>query len=108
MKALPKETVELIREAIKNEQSGMDIARRFGISKSTVSRIAGGSRHGRRLSKSEKADIRLARFNGECLKVIAARHGIAMSTASRICNEFKIATLMHGGVRNAAEAARPA
>lgn len=107
MKPLASNIVDAIRQALDTGQQGIDIARRFGVSKSTVSRIAGGSRHGRRIPRSEKADIRLARHQGQPLKLIAARHGIAMSTVSRICNEHKATTLTHGGVGDATTEQRP-
>jgi len=87
MRQLDPETVKCIREALSNGETGISIARRMGISKSTVSRIRTGQRHDKRLTKEQRAAIRLMIHQGAQRKVAAIRYEVSETTVRRICKE---------------------
>ena len=87
MRHFEPEVVEQIRDALARGETGISIARRLGISKSSVSRIRTGQRHGKRLSREQRAHIRLLVSEGMQQKVAALRFGICEATVSKICRE---------------------
>jgi predicted DNA-binding protein (UPF0251 family) len=87
MKALEPEVIEAIRTSLDRGETGISIARRLGISKSAVSRIRTGNRHGGRLSRTQRAEIRLLVQQGMQQKAAALRYEVSEATISRICKE---------------------
>lgn len=87
MKALEPEVIDAIRTSLDRGETGISIARRLGISKSAVSRIRTGHRHGGRLSRTQRAEIRMFVQQGMQQKAAALQYGVSEATISRICKE---------------------
>lgn len=87
MRHFEPEVVQNIRAALDRGETGISIARRMGISKSAVSRIRTGQRHGTRLSREQRARIRQLVSEGMQQKVAALRFGICEATVSKIVRE---------------------
>jgi len=97
MKSLDPEVVKQIRAAHGKGEMGKAIAARLGISPAAVSRIVRGSRHGRRITPMERAEVRRLLDMGMPNKVIAIKMNMSLTTIHKIAHgpTRPISTIRH-------------